>query len=157
MNQISDDMVSRCLLANLREAVDALFELSESETHSHTLLTLVENTIRDEFKKAARKICEQINDLVRKYNDRECVIAGVSPEEKVQPDENRSLHTGSAIWMDIKGIGIRRVGETAAFQLTIGDEEVPGTGMPDELATRLFKAIDAFRSAKCKKENGDAK
>ena len=152
MNQISDDMVSRCLLANLREAVDALFELAESETHSHTLLTLVENTIKDEFQKAAKKICEQINNLVRKYNDRECVIAGVSPEEKVQPNENRSLIMGSTIWIDVNKIGIRRVDETAAFQLTIGDEEVPGTGMPDELATRLVKAIDAFRNAHKKKE-----
>lgn len=157
MNQISDDMVSRCLLANLREAVDALFELAESETNRNSLLTLVQNTIKDEFQKAARKICEQINDLVRKYNDRECVTAGVSPEEKVQSDENLYLHTGSIMWMDIKKIGIRkigirRIGNTAAYQLTIDDEEVPGTGMPDELAKRLYKAIVAFRNARLNKE-----
>lgn len=151
MNQISDDMVSRCLLASLREAVDALFELAESESHSRTLLSLVQNTIRDEFQKAARKICEQINDLVRKYNERECVTAGVSPEEKAKPNENGSFDTGHTIWMNIKKIGIRRIGENVAFQLTIDDEAVPCTGMPEELAIRLFKAIDAFRNAREKK------
>ena len=152
MNQISDDMVSRCLLANLREAVDALFELAESESHSRTLLSLVQNTIRDEFQKAARKICEQINDLVRKYNDRECMIAKVPSEIQVVRDKNGSMDISENIWMEIKKMGIRRIGETAAFTITIDDKEVPGTGMPDELATRLFKAIDAFRHAREKKE-----
>ena len=152
MNQISDDMVSRCLLANLREAVDALFELAESESHSRTLLSLVQNTIRDEFQKASRKICEQINDLVRKYNDRECMIAKVPSEIQVVRDKNGSMDISENIWMEIKKMGIRRIGETAAFTITIDDKEVPGTGMPDELATRLFKAIDAFRHAREKKE-----
>ena len=148
MNEISPDIVSRCLLSNVRESVNALTELAESESGSSALLNLVKKTLIEDFNKAAQKIAEQINELVRKYNNRECVIAGVSPDVKAVRDENRCMDTGKTIWMDIKRIGIKRVGETAVFQLTIDDENVSGTGMPDEIAIRLFRAIDAFRTAR---------
>lgn len=152
MNLISNDMVSRCLLAELQVTVNALIELAESESHNHTLLSLVKRAIKDEFYRASQGVTAKINDLVRKYNERECVTAGVSPEEKAKPNENGSFDTGHTIWMNIKKIGIRRIGENVAFQLTIDDEAVPCTGMPEELAIRLFKAIDAFRNAREKKE-----
>lgn len=148
MIEISPDIVSRCLLSNVRESVNALTELAESESGSSALLNLVKKTLIEDFNKAAQKIAEQINELVRKYNNRECVIAGVSPDVKAVRDENGCMDTGRTIWMDIRRIGIRRVGETNSYALTIDDEDVPGTGLSDELAMRLFKAIDAFRTAR---------
>lgn len=145
MNLIGPDMVNRCILSNVRESVDALIELAESESNSSALLALVKKTVKDEFYKAALKITEQINRVVRKYNNRECVIAGVSPEVKAARDKN-GLDTGRTIWMDIRKIGIRRLFDTTTYTLTIDGEDVPGTGIPDELAIRLFRAIDEFRT-----------
>ena len=146
MNLIGPDMVNRCILSNVRESVDALIELAESESNSSTLLALVKKTVKDEFYKAALKITEQINKVVQQYNNRECVIAGVSPEVKAARDENGCLDTGRTISMDIRRIGIRRIFDTTTYTLTIDGEDVPGTGIPDELAIRLFRAIDEFRT-----------
>lgn len=148
MNEISPDIVNRCLLSNMRESVNAMTELAESKSVSSSLLNLVKKSIIEDFDKAAQKIAEQINDLVRKYNNRECVIAGVVPEVKAAKDENGCINTGRTVWMDIKRIGIRRVGETNSYALTIDDEDVPGTGLSYELAMRLIKAIEAFRTAR---------
>lgn len=148
MNEISPDIVSRCLLSNVRETVNALTELAESESGSSALLNLVKKTLIEDFNKTAQKIAEQINDLVRKYNNRECVIAGVVPEAKAAKDENGCINTGRTVWMDIKRIGISRVGETNSYALTIDDEDVPGTGLSYALAMRLIKAIEAFRTAR---------
>lgn len=141
MNEISPEVVNRCILSNVRESVDALIELAENESESSALLALVKKTVKDEFYKAALKITEQINKVVTMYNDRECVIAGVSQEVKEGGDNSISMN----IWMEVRKIGIRKIGETAAYQITIDDEDVPGTGIPDELAIRLFKAIESFR------------
>lgn len=146
MNEISPDIVSRCLLSNMRESVNAMTELAESKSVSSSLLNLVKKSIIEDFDKAAQKIAEQINELVRKYNNRECVIAGVVPEVKAAKDENGYI--GRTVWIDIKRIGIRRVGETNSYALTIDDEDVPGTGLSYELAMRLIKAIEAFRTAR---------
>ena len=67
---------------------------------------------------------------------------------KASRDENGNMDIGQSVWMDIKKIGIRRVGVTTVYQLTIDDENVPGSGIPDELAIRLFRAIDAFRASR---------
>ena len=56
MNKIGPDIVRRCLLSKVREAVDALLELAEKESESSTLLSLVKNTIREEFKKRKRRL-----------------------------------------------------------------------------------------------------
>ena len=141
MNEISPEVVNRCILSNVRESVDALIELAETESESSALLALVKKTVKDEFYKTALKITEQINKVVKMYNDRECVIAGVSPEVKKGGDNSISMN----IWMEVRKIGIRKIGETAAYQITIDNEDVPGTGIPDELAIRLFKAIESFR------------
>lgn len=148
MNEINTDLVKRCFLTNVRESVDALIELAESEANGSSLLKLVKNSVQEEFDKAAKKISDQINTLIRQYNDRECIIAGLSPEEKAKPNEDGSITTGQVIWMDIRKIGFKRIGETSTWQMTIDDEDVPCTGIPDELAMRLFKAIDAFRTAR---------
>ena len=148
MNKIGPDIVRRCLLSKVRESVDALLELAEKNSECSALLFLVKNTIIEELQKAEAKIADEINKVVELYYNRECIIAGVSPEVKASHDENGSMDIGESVWMDIKKIGIRRVGETTAYQLTIDDENVPGTGMPDELAIRLFRAIDSFRSAR---------
>ena len=150
MNEISPDIVSRCLLSNVRESVNALTELAESESRSSALLNLVKKTLIEDFNKAAQKIAEQLNELVRKYNNRECVIAGVGPEAKAEKDENGCI--GRTVWMDIKRIGIRRVGETNSYALTIDDEDVPGTGLSYALAMRLIMAIEAFRTARYDKK-----
>lgn len=148
MNEIGPDVVKRCILSNVRESVDALIELAESESESSALLALVKKTVKEEFIKAAIKIAEQINNVVKKYNEREVVIAGVDSEVKAVRDKYGHLDIGKTVWIDIHRIGIRRIGETAAFQLTIDNENVPGTGIPDDLAMRLYKAIDAFRTAR---------
>lgn len=148
MNKIDSDIVSIWLLSKVRESVDALIELAEKESESSALLALVKNTIRDEFTKAALKIAEQMNNVVQAYNNRECIIAGVSPEVKASRDENGSMDIEESVWMDIQKIGIRRVGETTVYQLTIDNENVPCSGIPDELAIRLIRAIDAFRVAR---------
>ena len=140
--------MKRCILSNVRESVDALIELAESESESSALLALVKKTVKEEFIKAAIKIAEQINNVVKKYNEREVVIAGVDSEVKAVRDKYGHLDIGKTVWIDIHRIGIRRIGETAAFQLTIDNENVPGTGIPDDLAMRLYKAIDAFRTAR---------
>ena len=145
MNEIGPDVVNRCILSNIRVSVDALIELAESKSNSSVLLALVKKTIKDEFYKVALKITEQINKVVQQYNNRECVIAGVSPEVKAARDKN-GLDTGRTIRMDIGKIGIRRLFDTTTYTLTIDGEDVPGTGIPDELAIRLFRAIDAFRT-----------
>lgn len=141
MNEIGPDVVNRGFLSNVRESVDALIELAESQSESSALLALVKKTVKDEFYKAALKITEQINRMVQQYNNRECVIAGVSPEKKGSGDNCMSMN----IFMEVRKIGMRKIGETAAYSLTIDDEEVPGTGIPDVLAIRLFRAIEAFR------------
>lgn len=145
MNEIGPDIVSRCLLSNVSASVDALIELAESQSESSALLALVKKTVKDEFIQAAIKIAEQINNVVKKYNEREVVLAGVDSEVKEVRDKYGHLDIGKTVWIDIGKIGFRRIGETAAFQLTIDDENVPGTGIPDDLAMRLFKAIEAFR------------
>ena len=144
MNLIGPDMVNRCILSNVRESVDALIELAESESNSSALLALVKKTVKDEFYNAALKITEQINNVVKKYNNRECVIAGVSPEVKADRDENGCLDTGRTVWIDMHRIGIRRIGETASYSLTIDNEDVPGSGISDKIAIRLINAISTF-------------
>ena len=141
MHEIGPDVVNRGFLSNVRESVDALIELAESQSESSALLALVKKTVKDEFYKAALKITEQINRMVQQYNNRECVIAGVSPEKKGSGDDCMSMN----IFLEVRKIGMRKIGETAAYSLTIDDEEVPGTGIPDKLAIRLFRAIEAFR------------
>ena len=148
MNEIGTDIVNRCLLSNVREAVNALTELAEYESGNSALLNLVKKTVNEEFFNAARKIAEQMNDLVRKYNNRECVIAGVVPEVKATKDEKGCINIGRTVWMDTKRIGIRKVGETNSYALTIDDDDVPGTGLSYELAMRLIKAIEAFRTSR---------
>ena len=108
----------------------------------------MKNTIIEEFQKAEAKIADEINRVVEFYYNRECIIAGLSPEVKASRDENGKMDIGESVWMDIKKIGIRRVGETTVYQLTIDDENVPCSGIPDELAIRLFRAIDAFRATR---------
>lgn len=146
MNLIGPDMVNRCILSNVRESVDALIELAESESNSSALLALVKKTVKDEFYNAALKITEQINKVVQQYNNRECVIAGVAPEVKADRDENGCLDTGRTVWIDMHRIGIRRIGETASYSLTIDNEEVPGSGISDKIAIRLIKAIETFKT-----------
>ena len=124
MHEIGPDVVNRGFLSNVRESVDALIELAESKSESSALLALVKKTVKDEFYKAALKITEQINRMVQQYNNRECVIAGVSPEKKGSGDDCMSMN----IFMEVRKIGMRKIGETAAYSLTIDDEEVPGTG-----------------------------
>ena len=148
MNKIGPDIVRRCLLSKVREAVDALLELAEKKSECSALLFLVKNTIIEEFQKAEAKIADEINRVVELYYNRECIIAGLSPEVKASRDENGKMDIGESVWMDIKKIGIRRVGETTVYQLTIDDENVPCSGIPDELAIRLFRAIDAFRATR---------
>ena len=150
MNEIGPDVVHRAFLSlsNVRESVDALIELAESKSESSALLALVKKTVKDGFIKAAIEIAEQINNVVKKYNEREVVLAGVDSEVKAVRDKYGHLDIGKTVWIDIHRIGIRRIGETAAFQFTIDDENVPGTGIPDDLAMRLYKAIDSFRTAR---------
>ena len=112
MNKIGPDIVRRCLLSKVREAVDALLELAEKKSECSALLFLVKNTIIEEFQKAEAKIADEINRVVELYYNRECIIAGLSPEVKASRDENGKMDIGESVWMDIKKIGIRRVGET---------------------------------------------
>ena len=148
MEKVKSSDVNAAFLANLRNAVDALLEFANADNQYSKVLKLVEASVNTEFAKAEDKITTQVNGIIQKYNDRETIIAGVSTDEKPQPGPYNNITTGKSCWMDIRQIGIRRVPDAMAWQLTLNEEEVPGTGMPEDMAFRLDSAIQAFRNKK---------
>ena len=156
MKEVSGLEVYKAYLSDARKSVDALIEFARAKCYvSSPLLRVVEDAVNKGFADLEMKLRDAINKVIASYNSREAVIAKVNPNEKPERDKDGTLMTGYGLTHDIKQFGIKRVRDTKAWMLELNDETIPCTGMDEETAMRLYRAVEAWRDAKreAEKEN----
>ena len=149
MQVVSGLEVYNAYLSDIRKSVDALIEFASNKCDvSSPLLQVVEDAVNKEFANLEMNVKDAINKIIASYNSREAIIAKVNPAEKPQLDKDGSLITGHGVPVDIHSFGIKRVEDTKAWMLALDDEVIAGTGMDEETAMRIYRAIEAWRDAK---------
>lgn len=156
MKEVSGFEVYKAYISDVRKSVDALIEFARTKCNvSSPLLQVVEGAVNMGFADLEIKLKNAFNKLIESYNSREAVIAKVCPTEKPERDKDGTLMTGHGVTVDVRSFGIKRVEDTKAWMLALNDEAVPCTGMDEETAMRIYRAVEAWRDAKreAQKEN----
>lgn len=149
MKVVSGLEVYKAYLSDARKSVDALIEFARAKSDtSSPLLQLVVEAVNKEFANLEMNVKDALNKVIASYNSREAIIAKVNPAEKPQRDKDGSLMTGYGLTEEIRQFGIKRVPDTKAWMLVLNDESVAGTGMDEETAIRIYRAVDAWRNIK---------
>lgn len=149
MQVVSGLEVYNAYLSDVKKSVDALIEFARAKSDtSSPLLRVVEESVNKEFANLETNLKDAINKVIASYNSREAIIAKVNPTVNPQRDKVGSLITGYGVPVDIHSFGIKRVENTKAWMLALDDEMIAGTGMDEETAIRIYRAIKAWRDAK---------
>lgn len=158
MQVVSGLEVYNAYLSDARKSVDALIEFARTKSDtSSPLLQVVEEAVNKEFANLETNLKDALNKVIASYNSREAIIAKINPTEKPKLDKNGSLMTGYGLTEEIRQFGIKRVPDTKAWMLVLNDESVAGTGMDEETAIRIYRAVDEWRNAKQKAEKENEK